>query len=157
MRIGVLSDTHGDLVSARKALTNMGRIDLLLHAGDHYRDANQLAESREIVICAVVGNCDWDISEPEDLLINAGGKRIWLTHGHKYNIKGSYHRLIKKAKEHKIDIVVFGHTHVATCETVEGVLLFNPGSTTIPRGGQGPSYGIIEIVNHEIIPDIFQL
>ncbi|MBM7855442.1 putative phosphoesterase [Desulfohalotomaculum tongense] len=157
MRIGVLSDTHGNMEAARLAVTSMGKIDLLLHAGDHYRDAHQLAKSKELLVCAVVGNCDWDVQEPADLLIDAAGKRIWLTHGHKYRVKTSHDALVKKALQHKIDVVVYGHTHVPVIEERQGILIFNPGSTTQPRGQRGPTYGVIEIDNQEIISQIFDL
>lgn len=157
MRIGILSDTHGDLTLARLALTNMGEIELLLHAGDHYNDAGQLVENSNVKLYAVVGNCDWHQTGPTDLLIDAGGKKIWLTHGHKYRIKDSMQALIEKAKEQKADIVVFGHTHIPTVETVDGILLFNPGSISFPRSRQGATYGVIEISNQEIIPQIFPL
>ncbi|MBO8138111.1 MAG: metallophosphoesterase [Desulfotomaculum sp.] len=157
MRIGVLSDTHGNLEAARIALTCMGEIDLLLHAGDHFKDAHQLAKSKELLVCAVVGNCDWDMQEPEDLLIDAAGKKIWLTHGHKYNVKFSHHMLVKKALQHKIDVVVYGHTHIPVIEEQEGILIFNPGSASRPRGSRGPTYGMLVIDNQQVIPYLYDL
>ena len=157
MRIGILSDTHGDLEAARLAVTKMGWVDCLLHAGDHYRDANALSKNKDFPIYAVAGNCDWDITEPEDILVSAAGKKIWLTHGHKYGVKLGHKMLLDQANEHNIDIVVYGHTHTAIMEQVDGVLIFNPGSLTYPRGHQGATYGIIEIYKDEIIPQIFEL
>ena len=152
MRIGVLSDTHGDLEIARLALAKMGKVDLLLHAGDHYRDA--LALAKTVPVHAVVGNCDWELSEPAEVVIEAGGKKIWLTHGHKYGVKYSYNKLLAQAVKNKADIVVYGHTHIPVSEFREGVLLFNPGSVARPRGKRGATYGIIEIQQQESIPDI---
>lgn len=157
MRIGILSDTHGNLELARLAISKMGWVDCLLHAGDHYRDAKALSENKELPVYAVVGNCDWDVSEPEDLLVNAAGKRIWLTHGHKYGVKTDHQMLLDKANAHNIDIVVYGHTHRAVMEEVDGILIFNPGSLTYPRGARGPTYGVIEIYQNEIIAHIFEI
>ncbi|MTI81702.1 MAG: metallophosphoesterase [Firmicutes bacterium] len=157
VRIGVLSDTHGNLDGARIALNNMGKIDLLLHAGDHYKDAHQLAKTKELLVCAVVGNCDWDVKEPEDLLIDAAGKKIWLTHGHKYDVKASHDVLIKKAKQHSVDLVVHGHTHIPIIDEQEKIIICNPGSVTQPRGKKGPTYGLIEIFGDEVLVDIFEL
>ena len=156
MRIGVMSDTHGNMEVARIVLTNMGKIDLLLHAGDHFSDAQELAKKKLVPVYAVVGNCDWDL-EKEDLLIKVGGKNIWLTHGHKYGVKSSHGRLVEHALKENIDIVVYGHTHAPVNQFEQGVLLFNPGSPTIPRGKKGPTYGIIEIHDQEIVPFIFGL
>ena len=58
MRIGVVSDTHGSLSTAIKLIREMGELDLLLHAGDYYRDAAALAREFNLPVRAVVGNCD---------------------------------------------------------------------------------------------------
>lgn len=152
----MLSDTHGDVAMAKLALTKMGNIDILLHAGDHFQDANELAKTKKVPVYAVVGNCDWD-NEKEDLLITAGGKKIWLTHGHRYGVKASHRQLITHALEEKVDIVVYGHTHVPVSVFEQGVLLFNPGSLTRPRGIKGSTYGIIEIDGDDIVPFIHEL
>ncbi|MEG6614944.1 metallophosphoesterase [Peptococcaceae bacterium 1198_IL3148] len=157
MRIGVLSDTHGNIELAKLALTQMGPIDCLLHAGDHFRDAKELGVLKKLPVYAVAGNCDWDILEPEDITINAVGKRIWLIHGHRHRVKAGHDTLLHEAKSHNIDVVIYGHTHVAVSEVVDNILIFNPGSLTQPRGPQGPTYGVIEIFNGEVIPYIFQL
>lgn len=158
MRIGVLSDTHGNIDAAKMALTQMGPIDCLLHAGDHFKDAKKIKEIKaDLPIYAVAGNCDWDILEPEDITISAAGKRIWLIHGHRHRVKAGHDTLLHEAREHKVDIIVYGHTHVAVSEFVDNILIFNPGSPTHPRGIQGPTYGVIEILDDEVIPYIFEL
>ena len=35
-----------------------------------------------------------------------------------------------------------GHTHIPVLEKKGDVLYFNPGSTTIPKGGSVSSYGV---------------
>ncbi|MBQ9384212.1 MAG: metallophosphoesterase family protein, partial [Ruminiclostridium sp.] len=40
---------------------------------------------------------------------------------------------------------LFGHTHVPVNEMSNGILLFNPGSTSLPRGGNKPTYGKITV------------
>ncbi len=37
MRIGIISDTHGDTDLAAEAIRQMGDVDLILHAGDTYK------------------------------------------------------------------------------------------------------------------------
>lgn len=157
MRAGVLSDTHGDLEIAKVALTQMGKIDLLLHAGDHYRDALALAKTVPVPVHAVVGNCDWDFMKPVDVLLEIDNQKIWLTHGHKYGVKSANNKLLTEAIKNKIDIVVYGHTHIPIAEFRQGVLLFNPGSVARLRGKRGATYGVIEIRQQEIMPDIFDI
>ena len=146
MRIGVISDTHGDLNIAKIAIKNMSKIDVLFHAGDHYKDAVALKNVLgDLPVYAVVGNCDFEIFKPKDLFIEIAEKKIWLTHGHKYNVKNSDELLVKLAKEKSVDIVIYGHTHIAISRFADEILIFNPGSTTRPRGGKPASYGMIEI------------
>ena len=43
------------------------------------------------------------------------------------------------------DVVLSGHTHIPRGETVDGVHFWNPGSTTLPKGGFPASYGVFEV------------
>ncbi|WP_432663167.1 metallophosphoesterase [Wukongibacter baidiensis] len=148
MRIGVISDTHGDLVSAESAIKAMGDIDLLLHAGDTYRDAELLKEMLDIDVIAVKGNTDFDYEADLEKIISLDGKRIFLTHGHQYNVKYSLDRLYYKALETDCDIVVFGHSHMPLNVKEKDIIFLNPGSVSRPRGGSRPSYAIINIDVH---------
>jgi len=38
MRIGVISDTHGDQAAIRKAIKVISKVDIWLHAGDCSQD-----------------------------------------------------------------------------------------------------------------------
>ncbi|HWR55298.1 MAG TPA: metallophosphoesterase family protein, partial [Negativicutes bacterium] len=37
MRIGIVSDTHGDQRAIKQVVAQVGPVDLWLHAGDHVR------------------------------------------------------------------------------------------------------------------------
>ena len=76
MRIGVVSDTHGSLSTAIKLIREMGELDLLLHAGDYYRDAAALAREFNLPVRAVVGNCDLAAKGPVEEYIELAGWRI---------------------------------------------------------------------------------
>jgi hypothetical protein len=53
-------------------------------------------------------------------------------------------------------VVVFGHTHRTFCETIGGVLYFNPGSAGKPKFGLGRTVAILHCdtkeIRHEFIP-----
>ena len=42
------------------------------------------------------------------------------------------------------DVLIHGHTHVLKAERREGYTLLNPGSVSIPKEGNIPTYAILE-------------
>lgn len=157
MKIGVMSDTHGDLSSAEKAIKAMGEIDLLIHAGDTFRDAMLLKEKMGIDVVAVKGNTDFDCEADLETIISLGKKRVFLTHGHAYNVKFSLDRLYYRALETDSDIVIFGHSHMGTLITEKDITFLNPGSVSRPRGGTKASYAIINMVNEKFEIELHDL
>lgn len=103
-----------------------------------------LNEHKKEIIC-VRGNCDTEVdqmvlefpilSDTSTILID--GKKLFLTHGHKYNPTN-----LPPLGEG--DILLFGHTHVPTDVTIDGIRCLNPGSVSIPKGGSGNSYVVYE-------------
>ncbi len=162
MLIGLLSDTHGLLDTAYRAIESMGPIDLLIHAGDHYRDAAKIAASVNVPVHAVVGNCDSRTEGPEEKVLEVEGAVLYITHGHRYNVKISIYSLFSRAVELKADVVIYGHTHVpgyghtkvSGYTKKEGLLIINPGSVSKPRDDGRCSYGTLEIENGVIKPAI---
>ena len=45
----------------------------------------------------------------------------------------------------RVDVIVFGHSHQPINERRDGILMFNPGSPVAGRGGEGNTYGILEL------------
>ena len=149
MRVGVFSDSHGDHEALDELLERMGALDAVCFLGDVARDAEHLRERlaampNQPVLYAVRGNNDYysTCTLPWDLLIELGGKRIYMTHGHRLV---SLMNLAYKAQECGAQVALFGHTHQALCETVQGVLLLNPGSAgNFCRGGRARA-SVLEI------------
>lgn len=150
MRIGAISDTHGDFRAIGEALKRMGDIELLLHAGDFYEDARRIQESVDVRVVSVVGNCDYMVRGPAEEMIAVGGRRIYLTHGHLYQVKRTLSLLIDRARSLGAHCVVFGHTHVALVSRVNGILLVNPGSPSTPRSGAGRACAVLEVA-HDLL------
>jgi putative phosphoesterase len=42
------------------------------------------------------------------------------------------------------DVLVYGHTHIPVASRHGDIVHFNPGSVSIPKGGNVPSYGMLE-------------
>ncbi len=147
MKILVLSDSHG-------AVNNMIRIvekeapRHILHLGDCTRDADILQEEfPHIPLTGVVGNCDFGALDTPEKLIELGGKRIFLLHGHTRGVKMSAQRAIYAALEVNADVLLFGHTHVPLVDRFGELHIMNPG--TCGRGGR-VTYGLITIENGRV-------
>jgi hypothetical protein len=136
IRIGVTGDTHGDNDTAIRALSALGPLDLILHTGDHYEDARKISRELKTETLAVTGNCDPFSFGPKERVHTIGGRKIFLTHGHQLGVKRGTLNLYYRGKELEADLVVYGHTHRAARELVDGMILLNPGSPSLPRDGQ---------------------
>ena len=96
-------------------------------------------------IYSVRGNCDTEVDKmvlefpvlADYGLLVVNGLTIYLTHGHIYH------------KDHlppvqKGDILLHGHTHILTAEREGDITILNPGSVSIPKGGNPPTFAILE-------------
>ncbi len=155
-RIGVISDTHGDVRDAVIAMKKILPLDLIIHLGDYTEDTQLIEDLVGIPVIGIKGNCDFQSTLPEDRLLEIGDKKIFLTHGHRYGVKWNYHKLFYKGLEVEADAVLFGHTHVATRFIEEGILVMNPGSISKPRGHNEKTFGLLE-VGIEITAEIMML
>ncbi|NSW90860.1 MAG: metallophosphoesterase [Firmicutes bacterium] len=156
MRILVLSDTHGDIDKAREVIKKNSDINLIIHLGDYFRDAQKISdEFPNIPIEYIYGNSDFMIDDtPAEKLLEFEGKRIFMTHGHKYSVKWDYEKLFTKAHEVGADILLFGHTHIAEIVKNGSCFILNPGSISDPRGDSSESYAIIEINSNKVEPKL---
>lgn len=158
MKIVVISDTHGHIDECKQIMKKLDNIDMIIHLGDYSHDVANLKKIFNVNIINVRGNCDpLDRKTKDEMIITLEGKKFFLTHGHTYGVKRNLNVIFYRAKELKADIVLFGHSHVPTSSNFEDVLLFNPGSTSMPRGGSKKSYGIIEIKDDKIMSTIHKI
>ena len=156
MRIGLVSDSHGQLEPLQQALLKLQAVDLILHAGDLYQDALCLSKQTSIEVQAVAGNCDaWSLA-PRERILEVGGFKLWLLHGHRFSIKRDTSQLVATAEDRGVDIVVFGHTHRRIVFRCKGILFVNPGSVADGRGSE-ESYGLLEIEDHKVCAQTFSL
>ena len=158
MRIAAVSDTHGYIDEILNELKRQD-LDMILFAGDHYRDGLKLGRKLKLPCHAVAGNCDKsEVSAPENQWLIIEGQRIWLLHGHRYQVKQGLNTLWYAASEKAADIVVFGHTHWPYCEEQEGIWLVNPGAAGLfVRAGERPSWANIEIEKEKVKAEIVRL
>ena len=120
-------------------------------------------------IVAVRGNCDAEIDlmmldfpiENEYKVVEDCGFHLFLSHGHIYipecfprnalesiestGAAQSVEFDIAAKQKPQIDVYLYGHTHIWKLEkNFRDVLIVNPGSTSLPKGGNPPTFGFYE-------------
>ncbi len=151
MKILVLSDSHGAMGFMRRCLFRI-QPQRVIHLGDFYEDAELLAqENPQILFHHVPGNCDLYRMvryAPDILSYAVDGVPMYMTHGHRHNVKMTLTRLLADARASKAGAVLYGHTHIPDCHQEEdGLWVLNPGAA----GRYGGSAGIIETENGKIV------
>lgn len=137
-RLGILSDTHGDAMRARRAVELLqargaGRI---IHLGD-VGSESVLDHLAGVAATVVFGNCDdarslrryaeflgIEVAHPAAIIEVKNGDRatrVGITHGH---LVDEIDRLFRA----EVDILLHGHTHVARDEMVGPTRVMNPGA-----------------------------
>lgn len=135
MKIAVFSDTHGShrgMISAVEEYMP----DQIVHLGDGMRDTEELTRRfPQIPVCCVPGNCDGCYDEDSAYkLISLGPLRAFLTHGHRYAVRGGkLEVLLYAAQCCSAQLAMFGHTHTAGFDQIGGIFVLNPGTA-----GKGP-------------------
>jgi len=157
MRILVISDTHIPTAANKlpKIIKKEAKISkCCIHAGD-FTSYSILAELNKITqVYGVSGNMDDSTIQemlPDQRIITLDKLVIAITHscGSPKNIINQVKKKFSKHNQ-KIDIFIFGHSHVPLDEEINGQLFFNPGSATDTIYAPYPSYGILEINNGRI-------
>ena len=151
-----MSDSHKNTSNVRKIIEkHKDDGDLFLHLGDGEREFESVIAEYPTLKCEhVCGNCDFYSFAPTFNLIKAEGKRIFITHGHIYNVKYAINELIYAAQGLNADVALYGHTHIAKSEYIDGMYLVNPGSCS---GMGNASYAILDITPAGIVPVIVKL
>jgi putative phosphoesterase len=147
VKIGVLSDTHLHQVTQEfldiydHYLADM---DLVLHAGDVVSpDLIDFLNRKDFH--GVSGNMDPVALKqvlPEKKVLSLAGYRLGLIHGWGSS-DGLENRILPLF--HDVDIIVYGHSHIASNHVREGVLFFNPGTATGYSASGKHSIGVLEL------------
>ncbi len=138
MLLGILSDTHGRLETARAAislLTTRLHCDFLIHCGDIGEDNILDLLAGTVPSAFVFGNNDWDRSSLQRTAthlgiqclgahgeLTLGGKRFAILHGDDA-------RLLHQLQDNQLhDYILFGHTHIPADRRHGRTRLINPGA-----------------------------
>lgn len=146
-KVLIISDSHGltkELEIIRER--HLNEVDLMIHCGDSELTPDDQAIAGYVT---VMGNCDYG-GYPLETTAEAGGKKFFITHGHRYSVKSTLMNLKYKAQEVHADIVCFGHSHLLGAEVIDHTLFLNPGSIRLPRERLEKTYVILEVQNNKI-------
>ena len=127
--------------------------DAVFHLGDCERDTQRLEkEFPDLPLYRVCGNCDREPVNPEVLQLTLDGVKFFLTHGHRYSVKYTLDALLNAAYFAGADMVLFGHTHRAVSETMQGLYVVNPGTAgpsalygTRPAKSSRPEWSVTDM------------
>ena len=159
MKVLIISDIHGSGYYAEKIkeIVEKENPDKIVLLGDLYyhgprNDLSQeynpmkvaeILNSLKDKLLVVRGNCDAEVDEmisqfkfEDHILMEINGKKVYFTHGHRYNIEVIPYE--------DFEIMIYGHIHQGFIEEKEGYLFANPGSISIPRLNTPHSYLIFE-------------
>ena len=153
MKLLILSDSHRKMNYMCQAV-DREKPDLIVHLGDHERDAARLMDRYpEIPMWSVSGNCDYGAA-PERIVTTLEGVRFFVTHGHTLRVKYGLLRAELAAREAEANVLLFGHTHSAMCDWNNGLWIVNPGTCS----GMGPvTYAVIELDHGAVRPAIYEI
>lgn len=151
MKIYIVSDTHYSFL-LEPLFQAFQAADMVIHLGDGFRDAQDLAAVLPCPVVSVRGNCDVEGKDAQTLEID--GHMLFCTHGHLYGA-GSGHALLNQAAEAAgADIVLYGHTHIPQISFEYGKWFINPGSPVRPRGGYKGTYCILNLEKERVYPEL---
>ena len=162
MRVAVISDTHVPAACAKlpeKLTEQLEGCDLIIHAGDMTEDYVFDALKEIANIEAVSGNMDsLKIKKllPERKILELEGFKIGVIHGF-----GPPDNIInyvqEKFKDEECDCIIYGHSHRPAIDKIGNTVYFNPGSPTEKVFAPYNSFGILEINDKELKPEIIRL
>lgn len=173
VRILLFSDSHGSKNIVTDIIEKYGKTcDALCFCGDGIPDLIEILEDihwsnngEENIPKAIIfaqGNGDNTnyslltderifLTIPQQIEFTAAGKKILITHGHRYNVYLGTKELKAEAEKIGASVVFYGHTHIANAQmkqnskTKEKISILNPGSCSLPRSGMPHTFAIIDI------------
>ncbi len=152
MRIIVMSDSHSAYGRVLDIVRQNQDADLFIHLGDGEEEYDRVAAAfPDKKFLGVKGNNDWCSQKPPQACINCDGVKIFYTHGDMFSVKFGLDRIIREGVNQEVDVVLYGHTHVARKDYVDGRMILNPGS--VADGSMTPAgYMVLDITPAGVVP-----
>ena len=153
MKVLIVSDTHRKDDNLERIIEEEAPFDMLIHLGDAEGSEHAIATwvNEDCDLEIILGNNDFFSCLDKEKELMIGRYKVLLTHGHYYNVSLGVERLEQEARDRRLDIVMYGHTHrpfyeVEKKEGDKDLIVLNPGSLSYPRqDGHKPSFMLMEI------------
>jgi uncharacterized protein len=153
MKIGVISDTHGDIAATRRAVYILDgqNVSLTIHCGDVGPEVLPLFSGRRFHF--VSGNMDSSdqlgeaLADPQHTFheqlgtLEIEGCRVAFLHGHDVLL------LRHTIDSGQWDLVCYGHTHAFSSSRAGRTVVLNPGALSRTRY---PSLAVVELPSLEV-------
>ncbi len=142
MKLVVFSDVHRKKHLLERVLNFNLDSDYYISLGDSELPLSYL-QSKNIIM--VKGNYPMDGGIHYEQVLRIEEFKIFITHGHKYDVRRGTHKLEEEAMINDYNICMFGHTHIAYAKEIDNVYYFNPGSVSRSRSYVPNSYMILHL------------
>ncbi|GBG79289.1 hypothetical protein CBR_g29439 [Chara braunii] len=162
-----LGDLHiphraADLPPKFKAMLVPGKIQHILSTGNLcIKEVYDYLKSLCNDVHVSKGEYDEDPRFPETKLLNIGGFRIGLCHGHQVVPWGDVESLAMLQRQLDVDILLTGHTHQFKAYKHQGRLIINPGSATGAYSSMtydvNPSFVLMDIDGIRVVVYVYEL
>lgn len=153
MKIGIVSDTHGNMEILENVATWMARrqkVTTLYHLGDDFDDTAKLGDlfSEVVQVPGIYDERYKNGSLPAKQFEMVLGISLLLVH--------SFEKDVKKEDILRSDILVYGHTHKEELRLSDGRLFMNPGHLKGPLDkNMPPTFGMLTIMDRNITAAIY--
>ena len=163
MKLLIASDIHGDATCCKALLDAAERenVEKILVLGDilYHGPRNDLPEGyapKKVIemlnsvsdkLLCVRGNCDTEVDQmvlsfpilSDTAFVYDGEEKLtlYMSHGHKYS-PDNLPPISGRA------VFLYGHTHLLGLTVKNGLPCVNPGSVSLPKGGNEKTYAIYE-------------
>lgn len=127
-RIVAVSDIHHDVERLQRLLPIINSATCFVCCGDGVSDVMYVRGGITVPIVCVNGNNDRGFNLSEIATTVFGSTRAMIVHGHKFDVRNGLKLLYVTALHQKCELVFYGHTHMFSDKTVQGVHFINPGA-----------------------------
>lgn len=162
MKIGVISDSHNNIVNLDNAITILKKqgAQKTIHLGDNYTDIDEIGETEITRVPGVFSDFYQNPKIPNRKIENFHGWRILITHtisSHKNDLPDDI-KPEDLIKNKRIDIVLYGHTHIPAIKKEDNIIFINPGHLKDEdKKGYAPTFALLQLLGNKVTIEIYDL